>query len=160
MWVVLKTLTPCRGSAEHPWSSESCPSPHSPGNCWVLEKKKSRTMSHTNCADSRADSVEQMGWVRCVCKGTDSLPLWPGSVGSHTALVRQRSQGKPFLYSVWTWRCLSETCVIIDIWRLTNSSCSPGDCRTVRSHSPLPGSRCTRKSEMWHLLFSPDKHII
>lgn len=39
MWATLRTLTPCRGSAGHPWSSGSCPWPHSPGNCWVLEKK-------------------------------------------------------------------------------------------------------------------------
>lgn len=48
-WYVGQTervLTPCRGSAGHPWSSESCPWPHSPGNCWVLEDRKSRTMSY------------------------------------------------------------------------------------------------------------------
>lgn len=38
--LILRTLTPGRGSAEHPWSSGSCPWPRSPGNCWGLEKNQ------------------------------------------------------------------------------------------------------------------------
>lgn len=52
-------------------------------------KEKSRTMSHMNCVDSGAEHVEHMGCLKCVCEGTDSLPLRPGSVGSHKVRVQQ-----------------------------------------------------------------------
>lgn len=40
------------------------------------------------------ESAKHMGCVKCVCvcEGIDSLPLWPGSVGSHKVRVWQRSQ--------------------------------------------------------------------
>lgn len=72
------------------------------------------------CWQQGCESVEQMDCVKCVCGGADSLPLWPGSAGSHK--VWQRSQMKQFSEPVWTWRCLLKT-LTMPIRRLTNSSC-------------------------------------
>lgn len=57
-------------------------------------QEESCSMSHMNCVDSRAESVQQMGSVKCVCEGTDSLLLWPGSAGSHE--VRPPEHGALF----------------------------------------------------------------
>lgn len=50
-------------------------------------QEESCSMSHMNCVDSRVESVQQMGSLKCVCEGTDSLLLWPGSAGSHEVRV-------------------------------------------------------------------------
>lgn len=101
-------------------------------------------MSCMKCVDSRAESVEQMGCVKRVCKGTDSLPQRgresvPGSGQEVSGHTKFGFDNNPKLSSVRAGLNMTlsfrET-LMMAIKQL--SSCFTGDCGTVCSHSPLP----------------------
>lgn len=106
---------------------------------WKLlspEKEESCTMSNTNCVDSRAESVEQMGCVKRVWEGTDSLPLCGQEVSGHTKFGFDNDPKTSRFRASLNIALSSRESLIMPIRQF--SSCFTGNCGTVCSRSPLP----------------------
>lgn len=99
-------------------------------------KEESCTMSYTDCVDSRAESVEQMGCVKRVWEGTDSLPLCGQEVLGHTKFGFDNDPKLSSFRAGLNMMLSSRESLIMPIKRL--SSCFTGDCGTVCSHLLLP----------------------
>jgi len=145
MWV---KLTPWRGSAGHPWSFESCPWPHSPGNCWVLEKKKAAALvSWTVSTAGLSLCSRWVVWNVCVMEQT---PCFCGQEAlGHT---RFRFNQDPKLSSFWA--CLDMVVSSRGSYnaQLTAHKQQLLDWRVWYSMFPLTSAKFTRKSELWHFL--------